>query len=283
MTIANVDMAAAWDGDEGAHWAENADRYEATNAPYRSVLRDAAALTPGSTVLDVGCGTGGSTRDVARVATSGSALGVDLSARMLDRARERAAAEGLTNVRFEQADAQVHEFEPASYDVAISSFGAMFFADPVAAFTNIARALRPDGHIALLVWRELARNEWVVAVRTALAAGRELPTPPADAPGPFAFARREHAHDVLSRAGFLDVRFDEVAEPLTFGRDADDAFAFMSTFGITRGLTADLDADTRAASLDALRRTLEEHQTEDGVQFDGSAWLITARPASALG
>ena len=283
MTVANVDMAAAWDGDEGAHWAENAERYEATNAPYRKLLLQAAAIEPHSAVLDIGCGNGASTRDAARIATSGTALGVDLSARMLERARERAAAEGLANVRFEQADAQVHEFEPASFDVAISSFGAMFFADPVAAFANIGRALRPDARIALLVWRELSRNAWVVAVRDALAMGRDLPTPPADAPGPFAFARREHAHDVLSRAGYLDVRFDEVAEPVTLGRDADDAFSFVSTFGMTRGLTQDLDATTKAAALDALHQSLRDHQTADGVQFDASAWLITARPASALG
>ncbi|MEO6713359.1 MAG: methyltransferase domain-containing protein [Mycobacteriales bacterium] len=283
MTIANVDMAAAWDGDEGARWAENADRYETTSAAYRSALLASAGLGPDSVVLDIGCGTGRSTREAARIAASGSALGVDLSSRMLARARERAAAEGLANVRFEQADAQVHPFEPGAFDVVISSFGWMFFADPVAALANIGLALRPAGRVALLAWRELPRNEWVVAVRTALAAGRELPTPPADAPGPFAFARRERAQDVLGRAGFVDVRFDDVAEPLTFGRDADDAFSFMSTFGMTSGLTADLDEATRTTALDALRRTVQEHETEDGVRFAGSAWLITARPSGASG
>ena len=114
----------------------------------------------------------------SRLASSGSALGVDLSARMLERARELAAAEEVTNIHFLQADAQVHSFEAGAFDVAMSSFGAMFFADPVAAFANVAGALRAGGGLGMLVWRELGRNEWVTAVRAALAMGRQLPEPP---------------------------------------------------------------------------------------------------------
>lgn len=276
MTIANVEMAAAWDGDEGDHWASHAERYESTSHRYLERLLAGAGVAWDSTVLDVGCGTGRSTRDVARLAPAGSALGVDLSSRMLERARASAEEEGLTNVRFEQGDAQVHPFPQNAFDIAISSFGVMFFADPVAAFSNVAGALRPEGRVVLLAWRDLSRNEWVTAIRTALALGRALPEPPPDAPGPFAFARREHAEQVLTRAGFVNVRFEEVAAPICFGGDADDAFAFVSTFGITRGLTHDLDQAGTAAALDALHRTLIEHDTADGVQFAGSAWLITA-------
>jgi SAM-dependent methyltransferase len=277
MTIANVEMAAAWDGDEGEHWASHAERYESTSHRYLERLVAAAGVASDSVVLDVGCGTGRSTREVARVATAGSALGVDLSSRMLERARATAQAEGLANVRFEQGDAQVHPFAPETFDMAISHFGAMFFADPVAAFTNVGGALRPEGRVVLVAWRDLARNEWVTAIREALAAGRALPEPPPDAPGPFAFARREHVEDVLTRAGFADIRVEEVDEPICLGRDADDAFAFVSTFGITRGLTNELDQASTAAALDALHRTLVEHESDEGVVFRGSAWLISAR------
>ena len=174
----NEGMAAAWDGDEGAHWAEHAHRYEATSPRYGQRLLEAAELGADSAVLDVGCGTGATTLAAGRFATRGSALGVDLSSQMLAVGRAAAAAEHLDHVRFEQADAQVHPFDDATYDAAISSFGAMFFADPVAAFSNIGRALRPGATLALVAWRELAANEWVDAVRTALAAGRDLPTPP---------------------------------------------------------------------------------------------------------
>jgi SAM-dependent methyltransferase len=277
VTIANVEMAAAWDGAEGDHWAANADRYESTSERYRELLVQPSRIGTGDSVLDIGCGTGRSSRDAARIAASGSVLGVDLSSRMLQRAREVATAEALTNVRFEQADAQVHPFPPGQFDVAISSFGAMFFADPVAAFTNVARSLRSDGRIALLAWRELARNEWLAAIRDALSLGRPLPTPAAGAPGPFGLADRHHTERVLKEAGFVDIDLAEVDEPLRFGADADDAFSFVGTLGITRGLTHDLDDASTAAALDALRRTLSKHESNEGVLFDGSAWLITAR------
>lgn len=279
-TIANVEMAAAWDGSEGEHWTQHAGHYERAAQRSWQRLLDAVSIGTRDVILDVGCGTGRSTRDVARIASSGSALGVDLSARMLAYAREAAEQEGLTNVRFQQADAQVFPFPEAAFDIAVSSFGAMFFVDPTAAFTNIARALRPDGRVALLAWRAVARNEWLTSVRTALAIGRHLPEPPPSVPGPFGLADADHVRRVLGAAAFVDIRLDEVDEPTVFGSDAEDAFAFVSNFGITKGLTQDLDEDSRARALDALRRTLVEHETDDGVLFGTSAWLITGRTRS---
>ncbi|MDQ3708582.1 MAG: methyltransferase domain-containing protein [Actinomycetota bacterium] len=276
MIVANVEMAAAWDGAEGNRWTAHADRYEATAPGYWRALLAAVPIEPDAAVLDIGCGTGRSTREVARLASAGSALGVDLSAKMLEHARAAARDEGLSNVRFEQADAQVHPFPPGAFDLAVSMFGAMFFADPVAAFANMHRALRPGGGLALLVWRGLQHNEWVAALREALSAGRALPTPPADTPGPFGLADPSFTRRVLTDAGFVDVDFDEVVEPIRFGDDADDAFAFVTTMGLTIGLTQDLDDARKAAALDALHATLVEHESGDGVLFGGSAWLVHA-------
>lgn len=281
MTIANAEMAAAWDGDEGAHWAAHADRYEAASRGYWDALVGVLAIRPHHTIVDIGCGTGRSTRDLARMVPSGSVLGVDLSAKMLERARAVADAEGLANVTFEQVDAQVHPFPAAAFDLAISAFGAMFFADPTAAFTNIRRALRPDGGLALLAWGELADNEWVAAIRKALSAGRDLPLPAPGAPGPFSMADPDRTARVLSEAGFVDLQFAEINEPIRLGEDADDAFSFASTFGITRGLTHDLDDAARAAALAALHATFVAHETDGGVLFRGSAWLVTARAGAA--
>ena len=273
---ANAEMAAAWDGPEGDHWADHSDRYEASSVRYRRALLDGLDLGQHSAVLDVGCGTGAATIEAGRVASAGAVLGVDLSSRMLARGRAAAAAEGLDHVRFEQADAQVHPFDAATYDIAISCFGAMFFDDPVAAFTNIRRSLRPGASFVTLAWRDMQRNEWVESVRTALAAGRELPTPPRGAQGPFSLADPDIARERLEGAGYLDIDLQSIDEPISFGTDADDAYSFVSTFGITRGLTADLDDATRTATLEQLRQTLKDHETTDGVLFGGSAWLITA-------
>lgn len=278
---ANAEMLALWDGPEGDHWADNAERYEATNAAYERTLLAVLDLGADSTVLDIGCGTGVMSVEAGRIATQGSVLGVDLSSRMLARARSVAAAEGLDHVQFAQADAQVHPFVESAYDVATSSFGGMFFADPVAAFANIRRGLRPGGSLAMLAWRDLPSNGWLVELRSALAAGRDLPTPPPGAQGPFSLADPSIATGRLEAAGFGDVRLSPLDEPMCFGRDADDAYSFLLTFGITRGLTHDLDADSRMGALAAMRNLLEKHETSDGVLLDSAAWLIEATNAGA--
>src|SRR5262249_7800652 len=149
----NAEQARAWDGDEGAYWAGNADRFDKAIAAYHGRFLAAAAIGRADRVLDIGCGTGQTPRDAARAAADGLTLGVDLSGQMSAPARRLAAEHGIANVRLEQADAQVSPFASASFDVAISRTGTMFFADPAAAFTNIARALRPGGRLVLLVWQ----------------------------------------------------------------------------------------------------------------------------------
>jgi SAM-dependent methyltransferase len=184
----NAAQVEAWDGNEGAFWTAEAKRFDDGIASSHGPFLAAAAVCAGDDVLDIGCGTGRTTRDAARAAVNGSVLGVDLSSRMLALARETAAAEGLDNVVFEHADAQIHPFETAAFDVAISRMGSMFFGDPIAAFTNINRALRPRGRLTLLTWQGLADNEWLTEFRAAMAVGRELPTPPPDVPGPFSLS-----------------------------------------------------------------------------------------------
>jgi SAM-dependent methyltransferase len=277
MTVTNVEMARAWDGDEGARWAEHAERYEATGHRQRERLVATGLIAAADAVLDVGCGTGKSTRDAARLASSGSALGVDLSGRMLERARKLAATEGVANVQFLQADAQVHPFEATAFDVAISKFGTTFFADPLAAFANLARALRSGGKLGMLVWRELGRNEWVTAVRAALEMGRQLPEPPPGAPGPFQLADGEYVRRILADAGFVAVELESVDEPIYLGANVDDAFAFVRTMGMVLGLTQDLDEPTRRQALERLHDALADYETEEGVLLASSAWLVTAR------
>ncbi|MDQ1697959.1 MAG: hypothetical protein QOJ03_3312 [Frankiaceae bacterium] len=274
----NRDMSAAWDGDEGEHWAEHAERYERGATPYREALVTAAALHAGERVLDIGCGAGRTTREAARaVAPGGQALGVDLSSAMLQRARQRATEEGLDNVRFAQADAQVQAFDSASFDVVISQFGSMFFADPVAAFANIAQALAPGGRVLLVVWQGLQHNEWAATMRSALAAGRDLPMPPPGAPGPFSMTDPDVVRRVLTEAGLTDVAVEPVDGDFNLGPDPDEAFAFVRGMGITRSLLADLDAQTATRALDDLRAAFADHVTPAGVVFRSAAWLVTAR------
>ena len=176
-------------------------------APFTPIILDAAGLTSGKRVLDIGCGCGATTLAAARAVAPGSVLGADLSAPMLDRARADAARAGLANVEFVQADAQVHPFDPASFDAVISRFGVMFFADPVAAFANVRRALRPGRRGS----RSPAGSRWPRTRGSACprsAALEHVPPPPAlpaDAPGPFALADPDRTRLLLRDAGWHDI------------------------------------------------------------------------------
>ena len=124
--IANVEMANAWDGEEGDQWTEFADNYDEGMRSIWARFLAANLIATGDRVLDIGCGNGQSSRDAARRATTGSVLGVDLSTSMLAEARRRAVAENVSNVEFLQADAQVHAFVPGGFDNAMSRYGVMF-------------------------------------------------------------------------------------------------------------------------------------------------------------
>jgi SAM-dependent methyltransferase len=271
----NAQQVEAWDGTEGAFWTAQARRFDETLSRCQVPFLTAAAIREDDHVLDVGCGTGQSTRDVARIATNGSALGVDLSSKMIALARKTAAAEGLDNIEFQHADAQIHPFERSAFDVVISRMGSMFFGDPITAFTNLQRALRPEGRLTLLTWQGIPDNEWLTDFRAALAIGRDLPTPPPDAPSPFALADPDRVRTILGAAGFVDVSFQSLHAPMKFGPDPDDAFDFVAE--LTSWMLNGLDDTDRDTALAALRTTIANHTSDDGVTYQSATWIIQAR------
>jgi SAM-dependent methyltransferase len=151
----------------------------------------------------------------------------------------------------------------------------MFFGDPHAAFANIARAVRPGGRLALLTWQPAARNEWFTTFTTTLAAGRNLPAPPPDRPGPFSMSEPDAVRRLLRSAGFADVVVTGHRAPMYYGRDADDAHAFV--LGILGWMLDGLDDAGRDRGRDALHTALQEHRTAAGVLLDSAAWIVTAR------
>ena len=207
-------------GEHGTRQTDLFD-YDAELRLHNELFRAAARVGSRDRVLDIGCGAGQSTREAARAAVTGSVVGVDLSAPMLERARRLSDDQGLPNITYQQADAQVHRFPPTHFDLCISRFGAMFFADPVAAFTNIGRALRPGARLVLLVWQDRDRNEWASAIRRSLTG---------TAPGPhrrsspFSLADPTVTQGILAAAGFTQVSFTDVHEPVFYGPDTATAF-----------------------------------------------------------
>ena len=270
QTRANAEQAA------GEHRIRHADLFDAEVRLHNERFRAAAGVRPRDRVLDIGCGTGQTTREAARAAVDGSVLGVDLSPLMLEQARRLSDEEGLRNVTYEQADAETHPFPPAHFDLCVSRCGAMFFADPVAAFTNIGRALRPAARLVLLVWQDHDCNEWATEIRDALTAGTATSVPTVNDPGPFSLADPAVARDILTAAGFSEVRFTDVHEPVFYGPDTTTAYDAVLRFRDTKDLLADLDATTTEHALQRLRATLAAHETGSGVHFDARAWIVTA-------
>jgi SAM-dependent methyltransferase len=250
--------------------------YDAELTRYGAVLRRAWAVEPHDRVLDIGCGAGQTTRAAARLASAGSALGVDLSRPAIERARTLAEAEGLRNVTFAAADAQAYGFAPGSFDLAISRFGTMFFDDPVAAFGAIGRALRPSGRLVMMVWQAHDRNEWDVAIRHALA-GADGPTAVAGGgPDPFSLADPTIVEGILRAAGYADVSFTDVAEPVYYGPDTAAALDWVRGFASTNEFLTRLDPAAAARALARLRDALAARRSEEGVWFDSRAWIVTA-------
>src|SRR5215207_3552260 len=276
-TVTNEEQARYWNGDESAHWLVHEERYERMLAPFTGRLLIVAAIGRADRVVDIGCGTGSTTRAAGRVAIEGGALGVDLSAAMLRQAAHRAQEERLTNVRFEHGDAQVHRFTPAFGDVALSRFGMMFFADPAAAFANIARGLRPEGRLVFVCWQNLTDNEWIVVLGGAAAQHVALPSvDDPTAPGMFSLGDRDRIAAVLRAAAYTDVAIESVAEPLWMGADVVDAVAFFKSTGIWTRLIRDADPPTVARVSEAVQAALEPYVTPDGVLLGSRAWLVTA-------
>jgi SAM-dependent methyltransferase len=272
----NEAQLAAWDGDEGQYWANHADRFDRSVASYHAAFMTAAAIHPTDDVLDVGCGTGQTTRDAARSASTGTALGVDLSSAMLDVARRRARDEGLPNARFCQADAQIHPFERSAFDVVISRTAAMFFGDQAVAFHNLRRTLRDGGHLALLTWQPLDGNEWLREIAGALSPGGPPQLPPPGT-GPFSLSEPDRIRQLLTGAGFSEIDINGMAAPMWFGADPEDATNFI--LGLQGWMLQGLNDQERADATSALRATCASHTTPDGVAFRSAAWITTSRSA----
>jgi len=275
----NDNQIEFWNVQQGDKWVRLRERTDATLRPFGDAAMDRLGLGAGEHVLDVGCGCGDTTLQLAaRVAPGGSVTGADVSRPMLAHARERAAEAAEPRPAFIEADVQRHRFPPKRLDAVFSRFGVMFFAAPEAAFANLRRATRPGGRLSFVCWREPADNPWVMTAVEVARAHVELPPPPApDEPGQFSFADEGRVGRVLKAAGWRDATFDRFDVDLLVGRDVADATAFLVQMGPAGAALAEADDATRAAAAEDLAAALEPFAAADGVRLGSSAWIVTAR------
>ena len=245
----NAEQAKYWDSAPGQKWAVHQERLDRLFAAVRDELIRRADPQPGWLVLDVGCGTGDTTLTFAeRVGARGNVTGADISDPLLTLARRR--AEGRAGIGFLNTDAQTHDFGEGRFDLVASRFGVMFFADPVAAFANLARALRPGGRVVFAAWDAVRENPWMsVSKAAAVARLGPVAADPPGTPGPFAFADAGRVLAILSDAGLTEsaVATDDVL--LEVAGSPGDAAELATTLGPVPRIMADhggTEADRRA-------------------------------------
>ena len=273
MSEGNTEQIEHWNGEGGQRWVEAQEAMDAVLSPFTRLLLDRGPWA-GQRVLDVGCGCGDTS--IAAADLGAEVLGVDVSSPMLARARER--AQGRPELRFVQADAATHPLPAASYDVLLSRFGVMFFADPVAAFTNLHRGHVPGGRLAFVCWQTPAENPWMTAPAQAIAHLAPDAQPPAPgAPGPFAFADPERVRGILEAAGYHDVAVEPHRVPLRYGVTLSDAMELVVQLGPTSRVLAVLPPESQEGALEAVREVLRRFETDEGVVLGSAAFLVTAR------
>ena len=277
----NAEQATYWSETSGPKWVAMQQRIDAQIAPLGLAAIERAAPRPGERCLDVGCGCGQSSIQLAeRVQPGGQVLGLDLSVPMLARAAERAKEAGAA-ATFERGDAQIHPLEPSSVDLVFSRFGIMFFADPVAAFANLRRALRPTGRLVFLCWQELGRNAWVTVPLGAAAQHLTL-QPPEDpfAPGPFALADADRTRSILEGAGFTGVEIDPLEREIEVGGGAglEEVIDFVLQIGPTGRALAEADPATVQKVRASVRDALEPHYRDGALRLGAATWIVSAQP-----
>ena len=288
MTIKNATQIEFWNGETGQNWVSHDALMEAMLQPLGEAVMDSLSLQPGEHVLDIGCGCGHTSLNLAdRIGAEGSVTGIDISAPMLAVARQLAAEHnagqnaGHNSVQFVEADAQTHTFTPEMYDAVFSRFGVMFFEDPVAAFANIRRSLRPSARLAFCCWQPRAVNPFMTV--PAMAALELLPAPPEippRTPGPFAFEEADYVTEILNKAAFEHVAVTPLRQPLTFGRglSLEDIVERLVQIGpiaqMVREAPKDLRQPVRDKVVDAVAPF---YQDGSGMTLEGQFWLVTAK------
>jgi cytochrome P450/SAM-dependent methyltransferase len=275
----NADQIAYWNGPGGQRWADRDASQETLLRPIAEVLIARAAPKPGDRVLDVGCGAGSTTIMFAKaLAPNGFALGLDISAPMLARARE--VAPKSLPLDFVMADATVYPFDPQSFDLLASRFGVMFFADPVLSFSNLRRALKPSGRLAFVCWREPRENPWMMTPLQAVYqhVPKMPPVGPED-PGPFAFASEERVRRILTGAGFTGVEMapHNLSMDIAIGGGLEAAVEGALQIGPASRALQGHPPETHEAAKRSIREVLTPFVRGQSVLLPGAIWVVTAR------
>ncbi|MDT9698303.1 methyltransferase domain-containing protein [Streptomyces sp. P17] len=277
--LTDEDQAARWKR-AGHAWAEAQELLDGMLRPLEELLVEGVSAERADHVLDVGCGTGGTTLAVARrLGPTGRAVGIDISEPMITAARERAAREG-SSASFILADAEQHAFEPAAFDAVISRLGVMFFSDPVRAFANLRRAAKDEAPLRFVAWRGAAENPFMTtAERAAAPLVPDLPARRPDGPGQFAFADPDRIRGVLTESGWAEIGIRPVE--LSCALPASELVGYFTRFGPLGLVLPEVDEQIRPRVIETVRTAFDPYMQGTEVRFTAACWTVDARASTA--
>ena len=280
MDPVNIKTKEFWSGKGGGFWVDNQKDLDMTLSPLGNAAIKNIDLSTCTSVLDVGCGTGRTTIDIAKsLVGAGRATGLDISEPMLEKAKLLAGTEGIENVDFSCLDVQVDFLGEGLFDAVFSRFGVMFFEGSVEAFANIHMALQKNATLSFVCWQAPATNPWHSLSMQIVRDFIEIPNPPERSPGPFAFQESDYIDELLTTAGFREIAITPLEHQLVWfhGKDPHDAASSYLSINpvISEGLTL-LDDEGKENIKACLAELFLAHQTHRGITFDSATWIVSA-------
>ena len=276
----NNDMSEYWNGEGGEKWV---GQHETTNTfllPLGQKAIDIAEIKDGELILDIGCGCGETSFDMAKlVGEAGHVNGLDISRQIINRAREIKKQTGVKNVTFQCGDAQVFELEEVLYDLIYSRFGVMFFDDPVSAFSNIRSSLDNNGRLVFTSWMSKEDNQWISIVQDVISKYTDLPiSPDINAPGPFSLSDPQRIKDILSAVGFSEIHIMPNKPNVNFGNNIADAVNLLTQTGPASSAisSSELSDDIVSNILTDIKEAIKPYETNSGVMLGAATWVVTA-------
>ena len=280
MEDKNLKQKEFWSGAGGDVWVNKQKEMDIMLNPLGQRAIDKLALTPDKIILDIGCGCGATSLEIAKQIPEGKLIGLDISVPMLDQASKLASEMSLTNTDFQVKDVQVEELMYEYFDIAFSRFGVMFFEDPFEAFKNIHNSLKQGGQLSFVCWQNASLNPWQSLSIQVIKQFLDLPAPPPKSPGPFAFEDKEYIKEILEASGFQEIDITDNQEEIVMfsGKSIKEASEDYLTINpvVTEMLKNSVD-ELREEILEALITKFSDFHKNEGLLFPSATWIVTAK------
>ena len=279
MEDKNAKQKDFWSGKGGDYWVEKQSEMDIMLNPLGEKALTKLDLKSNSEVLDIGCGCGATTLEIAKKVSEGTVTGLDISVPMLDKAESEASIQGIANVDFKVVDVQVDQLASEKYDYVYSRFGVMFFDDPYEAFKNIFSSIKEGGELSFVCWQDPSLNPWQSLSVQVIRGYLDMPSPPPRSPGPFAFHEKDYVKEILEKSGFSNISFDDNKEDITMfsGKSLQEASEdYLAINPVVTEMLKDSPDDLKAEIVESLKEAFSEFHKGDGLVFPSATWVVSA-------